>query len=255
MTVSEAAPILELQGLNKSYGALHVTKDVSLTVRRGEIHALIGPNGAGKTTLIGQISGSIAPNSGAIVFAGEDVSSLGVAQRARKGLGRSFQITAILPAFSVLENVALAVQAKDGHSFRFFKRASSDAELNNRAKVYLEMVGMTARAGLRAGDLSHGEKRVLEVAIALAGGPKLMLLDEPMAGTGPEETERLVTVLHGLKAKIPMLLIEHDMSAVFQLADRISVLVYGEIIASGAPEDIRRDPAVREAYLGGESDL
>lgn len=245
-------PVLELKELNKSYGALHVTRNVSITVGPGEIHAIIGPNGAGKTTLIGQICGALPSDSGRVFFAGEDVTALPVAKRAMRGLGRSFQITAILPEFSALENVALGVQAKAGHSFRFFRSAARDEGLNEKARKCLETVGLLGRADIRAGDLSHGEKRVLELAIALAGQPKVLLLDEPMAGAGPDESARLVDVLGALKVSIPMLLVEHDMDAVFKLADRISVLVYGEIIASGSVEEIRNNPAVKEAYLGSE---
>lgn len=244
------APVLQLKNLNKAYGALRVTKDLSLEVLPGEIHAVIGPNGAGKTTLIGQIAGNVRSDSGKVIFAGREVTALPVARRAQLGLGRSFQITAILPEFSVLENVALGVQAHQGHSFHFFKPAASDEGLNSKALVILKTVGLSHRADIRAGDLSHGEKRVLELAIALAGEPKLLLLDEPMAGTGPEETKNLVEVLQNLKATIPMLLVEHDMDAVFQLANRISVLVYGGIIATGTPDEIRNDAKVREAYLG-----
>ena len=245
-----SAPVLQLKNLNKTYGALQVTKDLSLEVRPGEIHAVIGPNGAGKTTLIGQIAGNVRSDSGQVIFAGRDVTALPVARRAQLGLGRSFQITAILPEFSVLENVALGVQAHQGHSFHFFRPAATDEELNRKALDILDMVGLQHRVDTRAGNLSHGEKRVLELAIALAGEPKLLLLDEPMAGTGPEETKNLVDVLQTLKASTPMLLVEHDMDAVFRLADRISVLVYGGIVATGTPGEIRNDDRVREAYLG-----
>lgn len=246
------APVLRLEKLNKSFGALQVTRELSLTVVPGEIHAVIGPNGAGKTTLVGQVSGSVRSDSGRVTFAGKDVTGLSVAKRARRGLGRSFQITAILPEFSVLENVALGVQSRAGHSFRFLKAVATDRRLNDKAFAVLKTLGLEGRAATRAGSLSHGEKRILELAIALAGEPKLLLLDEPMAGTGPEETAQIVAVLKQLKSNTPMLLIEHDMDAVFQLADRISVLVYGEIIATGVPEEIRADAAVREAYLGSE---
>ncbi|SDT99785.1 ABC transporter ATP-binding protein [Stappia sp. ES.058] len=246
-------PILQLDDLSKAYGALQVTNHVSLDVRPGEIHAVIGPNGAGKTTLIGQISGSLSPDSGRIRFDGVDITALPMHARARAGLARSFQITEILPAFTTRENVALALQARDGHSFRFFRNVSRDSGLNARADACLAELGLEARAAVPAGTLSHGEKRALELAIAMACQPKLLLLDEPMAGTGREETDRLVEVLRALKGRYAMLLVEHDMSAVFALADRISVLVYGEIVATGAPEEIRDDPRVREAYLGEEA--
>ncbi|WP_029059778.1 ABC transporter ATP-binding protein [Stappia stellulata] len=246
-------PILVLDDLCKAYGALKVTNHVSLDVRPGEIHAVIGPNGAGKTTLIGQISGALAPDSGRIRFDGRDVTALPMHARARAGLLRSFQITEILPAFTARENVALALQAREGHSFRFWRNVSRDAALNARADAGLAELGLETRADVRAGTLSHGEKRALELAIAMACGPKLLLLDEPMAGTGREETDRLVEVLRALKGRYAMLLVEHDMSAVFALADRISVLVYGEIVATGTPEEIRDNAKVREAYLGEEA--
>jgi len=225
---------------------------VTLDVLPGELHAVIGPNGAGKTTLINQISGLLAPDAGRIVFAGEDVTRLAVDRRAQRGLARSFQITSILPRFSVLENVALAVQARCGTSFRFFGTAADEDELNAPALAALTQVGLGKRAGLPAGELSHGEKRALELAIALAMEPKLLLLDEPMAGTGHDESERLVAVLRSLKGRFPMVLVEHDMTAVFALADRISVLIYGRILASGTPEQVRADPEVVRAYLGEE---
>lgn len=244
--------VLELIGLNKAYGALQVTRDVSLEVRAGEVHALIGPNGAGKTTLIGQISGALRPESGRVRFEGRDVSALTLAERARAGLGRTFQITQILPEFTALENVALAVQAHQGHSFRFFRTAARDTRLNDAAMAVLAEVGLAERARVLAGALSHGERRSLELALALALQPKLLLLDEPMAGTGPAETEHLVALLKQVKQRCPLLLVEHDMAAVFELADRISVLVYGEIIATGTPEEIRANADVRAAYLGEE---
>ncbi|MFD1694783.1 ABC transporter ATP-binding protein [Roseibium aestuarii] len=244
--------VLELIGLNKAYGALQVTRDVSLEVRAGEVHALIGPNGAGKTTLIGQISGALRPESGRVRFEGRDVSALTLAERARAGLGRTFQITQILPEFTALENVALAVQAHQGHSFRFFRAAARDTRLNDAAMAVLAEVGLAERARVLAGALSHGERRSLELALALALQPKLLLLDEPMAGTGPAETEHLVALLKQVKQRCPLLLVEHDMAAVFELADRISVLVYGEIIATGTPEEIRANADVRAAYLGEE---
>jgi branched-chain amino acid transport system ATP-binding protein len=247
-----ADAVLRIEGLTKNFGGLRVTDDVTLDVRPGELHAVIGPNGAGKTTLINQISGLLAPDAGRIVFGGEDVTHLPVDRRARRGLARSFQITSILPGFSVLENVALAVQARSGTSFRFFGRAADEEALNAPARAALAQVGLAERADAPAGELSHGEKRALELAIALAMQPKLLLLDEPMAGTGHDETERLVAALRGLKGRFPMVLVEHDMTAVFALADRISVLIYGRILASGTPDEVRADPQVITAYLGDE---
>jgi branched-chain amino acid transport system ATP-binding protein len=245
-----AEPILRLEGLCKSYGGLDVTDHVDLEVAPSGVHAVIGPNGAGKTTLINQICGLVAPDAGRIVFAGQDVTHRPVHARARLGLARSFQITSILPGFSALENVALAVQAHAGSSFRLFGRADREEALNAPAYAALVEVGLGERAHVPAGSLSHGEKRALEIAIALAMGPKLLLLDEPMAGAGREETERLVNLLQGLKTRLPMVLVEHDMTAVFALADHISVLIYGRILASGPPETIRADRQVIAAYLG-----
>jgi branched-chain amino acid transport system ATP-binding protein len=245
-------PILEVTGLRKSFGGLVVTDDVALSVTTGLLHAVIGPNGAGKTTLINQLSGALRPDAGVIRFAGHDITRASVAQRARLGLARSFQITAVIPAFTALENAALAVQARSGSSFRFFRAAASERALNDQAAAALDRVGLSARRHTPAGALSHGEKRQLELAIALAMEPRLLLLDEPLAGAGPEETERLVGLLTALKRDFAILLIEHDMQAVFRLADAISVLVYGRVIAHGAPEMIRADPAVRAAYLGDD---
>jgi len=245
-------PALQLHALRKNFGGLRVTDDVDLTVMPGELHAVIGPNGAGKTTLINQISGLLAPDAGRIVFAGDDITALPVDRRAARGLARSFQINSILPGFSVLENVALAAQARDGSSFRFTGNAAAEAQLNARAVAALSEVGLEARATVLAGHLSHGEKRALELAIALAMQPKLLLLDEPMAGTGREESERLIALLKRLKGRFPMILVEHDMNAVFALADRVSVLIYGRVLASGDPETVRRDPQVVAAYLGDE---
>jgi branched-chain amino acid transport system ATP-binding protein len=247
-----AEPVLRIEGLTKNFGGLRVTDDLTLDVRPGELHAVIGPNGAGKTTLINQISGLLSPDSGRIMFGGEDVTRMPVHARAERGLARSFQITSILPRFSVLENVALAVQARSGTSYRFFGRASDEETLNAPARDALAQVGLEDRADIPAGELSHGEKRALELAIALAMEPKLLLLDEPMAGTGRDETERLVQALRGLKGRFPMVLVEHDMEAVFALADRISVLIYGRILASGTPDEVRNDPQVVTAYLGEE---
>jgi branched-chain amino acid transport system ATP-binding protein len=250
--VAEPQPVLRIEDLRKNFGALAVTDGITLDVRPGELHAVIGPNGAGKTTLINQISGFLMPNSGRILFNGRDITELPVHARAGLGLARSFQITSILPGFSALENVALAVQAREGSSFRFFARASAEPSLNGPAQAALEEVGLGERARVPAGELSHGEKRALELAIALAMAPKLLLLDEPMAGTGREETDRLVALLGRLKGRFAMILVEHDMTAVFALADRISVMIYGRILASGTPDAVRRDPAVATAYLGDE---
>ena len=247
-----ADAVLRIENLTKNFGGLRVTDDVTLDVMPGELHAVIGPNGAGKTTLINQISGLLAPDAGRIVFAGEDVTGMAVDRRAQRGLARSFQITSILPRVSVVENVALAVQARHGTSFRFFGSAADEEKLNAPARDALTQVGLAERAHALAGELSHGEKRALELAIALAMEPKLLLLDEPMAGAGHDETERLVAVLRSLKGRFPMVLVEHDMTAVFALADRISVLIYGRILASGPPAQVRADPQVVSAYLGEE---
>jgi branched-chain amino acid transport system ATP-binding protein len=247
-----AEPVLRLEKLRKAFGALVVTDDLTLDVLPRELHAVIGPNGAGKTTLINQISGLLAPDTGAIRFAGRDVTALPMHARARLGLARSFQITSVLPRFSALDNVALAVQSRAGSSFRFFGRAADEAALNTEAMAALADVGLAERADVPAGALSHGERRALELAIALAMEPKLLLLDEPMAGTGHEESARLVGVLQRLKGRFPIVLVEHDMAAVFALADRISVLIYGRILASGTPAAVRADPRVVAAYLGDE---
>jgi len=247
-----AEAVLRLENLRKAFGALIVTDDLSLELMPGELHAVIGPNGAGKTTLIDQISGLIAPDAGTIRFAGRDITALPMHARARLGLARSFQVSSVLAGFSALENVALAVQARAGSSFRVFGRAAAEAALNEPAMAALADVGLAARTQVPAGELSHGEKRALELAIALATEPKLLLLDEPMAGTGPEETARLVDLLRRLKGRFPLLLVEHDMTAVFALADRISVLLYGRILASGEPAEVRADPRVVAAYLGDE---
>ena len=247
-----ADAVLHLDKLRKSFGALIVTDDLTFDVMPGELHAVIGPNGAGKTTLINQISGLIAPDAGTIQFAGRDISALPTHARAELGLARSFQVSSILPGFSALENVALAVQSRAGSSFRVLGRAAAEAALNGPAMAALADVGLAERAHIPAGELSHGEKRALELAIALATQPKVLLLDEPMAGTGREETARLVEVLRRLKGRFSVVLVEHDMTAVFALADRISVLIYGRILASGTPAGVRADPRVVAAYLGDE---
>ena len=242
--------VLSLQALRKAFGALVVTDGIDLDLRAGECHALIGPNGAGKSTLIHQISGLLQPDSGRITFEGRDVTALSQAERAVAGLGRSFQITSILPEFTVLENVALAAQRRNGSSFRFFRPAAHEARLNDRAMDALAVIGLEARAGTVASHLSHGEKRLLELAIAIAAQPRALLLDEPMAGMGRAESDTLTRTLMALKATYPILLIEHDMEAVFRLADRVSVLVAGAIVATGTPAEVRVDPVARAAYLG-----
>jgi branched-chain amino acid transport system ATP-binding protein len=244
--------MLRLEGLRKNFGALVVTDDLSFDVIPNELHAVIGPNGAGKTTLINQISGLLAPDSGRILFAGRDVTTLPMHARAALGLARSFQVSSILPGFSALENVALAVQARSGSSFRLLGQAAAESALNDPAMAALADVGLASRAHVPAGQLSHGEKRALELAIALAMEPQMLLLDEPMAGTGREETTLLIELLRRLKGRFSVLLVEHDMTAVFALADRISVLIRGRILASGAPEEVRADPRVVAAYLGDE---
>ena len=245
--------MLEVRGLTKSFGALRATDGIDLDVREGETHAIIGPNGAGKTTFIGQLAGNLRPDAGRIVFAGEDITHLPAPRRARKGLARSFQITSIYPEFTALHNVALAVQARGGHSFRFWRPAHSDASLLVPAKEVLDEVGLGARSGVLAANLSHGEQRQLEVAMALATKPRLLLLDEPMAGMGVEESQRMIGFLGTLKRRHTIVLVEHDMDAVFKLADRISVLVYGRLIATDVPERIKMNEEVRRAYLGEEA--
>jgi branched-chain amino acid transport system ATP-binding protein len=243
-------PLLQVERLAKRFGGIIATDDLRLTVMSGELHALIGPNGAGKTTLIAQLSGQLVPDSGRVRFAGHDITTLRPPRRSQLGLARSFQITSLFLDMSVLDNVALAVQARAGHSFRFWRPARGEEELRQPARAALARVGLEARAQWPASALSHGERRLLEIAMALAGKPRMLLLDEPMAGLGPEESARMVEMLAALKAEYTILLVEHDMEAVFALADRITVLVYGRVIATGTPQAIRADPAVREAYLG-----
>jgi branched-chain amino acid transport system ATP-binding protein len=242
--------LLETVGLRKSFGALVATDGVDFDVREGETHAVIGPNGAGKTTFIKQLSGELRPDTGSVRFAGEDITGLPPQRRSRKGLARSFQITSIFHDFSTLDNVALAIQAHAGHSFRFWRDASRDDALVLPALQLLRQVGLEHRAQVLATRLSHGEHRQLEIAMALATRPSLLLLDEPVAGTGADESARIVALLAGLKRQKTIILVEHDMDAVFTLADRISVLVYGRIIATGTPAQIRTNAEVRAAYLG-----
>ena len=246
-------PILEIQGLSKRFGAVVASDEVTLDLVPGEIHALIGPNGAGKSTVIKQIAGEVRQDKGSIRFAGRDIGRLDVVARAQLGLARTFQVSSVAPEFSTLQNVMLAVQSVERKTFRFFKPALRDASLVEAAMSYLERLLLDDRADVPAANLSHGERRALEIAIALALRPKAFLLDEPMAGMGPENTEKLVEILDGLRAEAPILLVEHDMDAVFALADRISVIVYGRIVASGTPNDIRANEEVRRAYLGDEA--
>jgi branched-chain amino acid transport system ATP-binding protein len=248
-----AEPVLAIRGLRKSFGALVATDDVSLDLRPGEIHALIGPNGAGKSTLIKQIVGELPPDAGEIRFGGQAIDGLDAAGRARLGIARSFQVSAVVPGFTALENVVLAVQGASRQIFRFFRPALSDPALTDPARFHLDRMGLAGRAGVAAAALSHGERRRLEMAMALALRPRAFLLDEPMAGMGLEGARDLTALLAGLKAEAPILLVEHDMDAVFALADRISVLVYGRIIASGSVAEIRRDPDVRRSYLGEDA--
>ncbi len=247
-----AGALLSVRNLSKRFGALVVTDDVSLDIAQGELHAIIGPNGAGKTTLIHQLSGMLASDGGRVLLAGEDITRLPMHARVRRGLARSFQITTLLDGFTALENVALAVQARSGSSFRFIAPAASERALNEEGLAILTRLGLEDRAQRRAGALSHGEKRQLEIAVALATGARTLLLDEPLAGTSHEESATLVALMRSLKRTHTLVLIEHDMDAVFALADRVSVLVYGRLIASGRPQDVRADAQVRAAYLGDE---
>jgi branched-chain amino acid transport system ATP-binding protein len=242
--------LLRIEGLTKRFGGVLATDAITLGVPAGELHAVIGPNGAGKTTLIGQLSGELKPDAGTIRFDDHDITGLPVHRRSALGLARTFQITSLFPDLTVLDNVALAVQAHRGHSFRFWRAAREDVDLRAPARAALVRVGLEGRAELLVSRLSHGEQRQLEIAVALATGPRLLLLDEPMAGMGPEESSRMVRTLQALKREVTILLVEHDMEAVFALADRITVLVYGRVIASGAPDAIRGDAEVRKAYLG-----
>jgi len=248
-----AEALLAIEALVKRFGGLTATDQVSLEVPAGELHAVIGPNGAGKTTLIAQLAGELMPDGGSIRFAGENVTRLPTYKRVRRGLARSFQITSLFREFTTLDNVALAVQAQAGHNFRFWRPARAEAALREPARAVLEQVGLGARADVPAAILAHGEKRALEIALALAGRPRLLMLDEPMAGMGPEDSARMVRFLSTLRGKLTILLIEHDMDAVFALADRITVLVYGRAIASGTPQAIRSNAEVRQAYLGEET--
>jgi branched-chain amino acid transport system ATP-binding protein len=242
--------LLTVSGLHKHFGGIAATDDVNLTVEQGQIHAVIGPNGAGKTTLIAQLSGQIRPDSGDIRFGGRSIVNYSMARRARAGLARSFQITSVVMPMTLLENVMLAVQGTGGHSFRFWAPVSRDRALRDAAMASLAEVGLDDRAALVAANVSHGEQRQLEVAMALAMKPRMLLLDEPMAGMGKEEGGAMVEILNRLKGDITILLVEHDMDAVFSLADKLSVLVNGHIIATDSVDNIRNNPDVQKAYLG-----
>jgi len=245
-------PLLSVRGLVKRYGALLVTDAVDLDIPFGEIHAIIGPNGAGKTTLINQIHGEVRSDAGTITLEGKDVTLRPVNARAQAGLGRSYQITSVLPEFSVLENVLLAAQAVRGHNFHIWRAVTGTAELVDVAHRSLSQVGLLGVRRRTAGLLSYGQQRQLELAMTLAIEPKVLLLDEPMAGLGPTETQQMTELLQGLHHRYAMLLVEHDMHAVFTLADRLSVLVYGKVVFRGSPAEVRESSIVREAYLGDE---
>ena len=247
-----AEPLLRVEKLVRRFGGVLATDNVSLDVVSGELHAIIGPNGAGKTTLISQLTGQLAPNSGAIRFAGQDITWLPAHRRSKLGLARSFQITSLLPDFTAADNVAMAAQAHDGHSFRFWGNARKEKHLRHTAQSALERVGLGHRADTIVSELSHGEQRELELAVALATKPQLLLLDEPMAGLGATESARMVKLLQELRREVTIVLVEHDMAAVFALADRISVLVYGRVIASDVPAAIRSNADVIRAYLGDQ---
>jgi branched-chain amino acid transport system ATP-binding protein len=247
--------LLEVEGLSKRFRGIVASDDIQFTVQEGELHAVIGPNGAGKTTLIDQLAGEVRPDAGWIRFAGRDVTALPAHRRSLLGLARSFQITSLFLEFTTLDNVALAVQAHAGHSFGFWREARREARLREPALAALKRVGLEPRAHVPASQLSHGEHRQLELAMALASKPRMLLLDEPMAGLGPEESQRAVAMLRELKREYTILLVEHDMEAVFALADRITVLLEGRVLASGRPEAIRADAEVRRAYLGEQEAL
>ena len=247
-----ADPLLRIENLVRRFGGILATDNLSLDVARGELHAIIGPNGAGKTTLISQLTGQLLPDSGSIRFSGRDITHLPAFRRSALGLARSFQITSLLPDFTALDNVALAAQAHDGHSFRFWGNARKETHLREVALSALTRVGLQRRADVVVSELSHGEQRELELAVALATKPQLLLLDEPMAGLGATESARMVRLLQELRREVTIVLVEHDMEAVFALADRITVLVYGRVIASDLPAAIRQNDEVKRAYLGDQ---
>ncbi len=245
-----AEPLLRIDGLTKRFGGLLACDAVSLDIAPGEVHAVIGPNGAGKTTLVAQLGGALLPDAGSVVFEGSDITRAAPEDRSRLGIARSFQITSVFAGLSALDNVALAVQAHAGNSFRFWRPVAGDAALEDPALAALERIGLSARAADRAGDLSHGERRQLELAMALVTDPRLLLLDEPTAGMGREDSDRMIALLDALKGERAIMLVEHDMNAVFALADRITVMTYGKVLATDTPAAIRANEAVRAAYLG-----
>jgi branched-chain amino acid transport system ATP-binding protein len=244
--------VLELDHVSKNFGGVIATDNVTLQVEPGEVHAVIGPNGAGKTTLVGQISGMLRTDSGRIFFEGEDITRLPAYARVRAGLARSYQVTSLFRRYTVLENLALAVQARSGSSFSFWRPVAAETALVDEARAIAGEVDLSTKLDTRAANLSHGDQRALEVALALATRPRLLLLDEPMAGMGPQESGRMIELIERLRSRVTVLLVEHDMDAVFRLASRVSVLLNGRLIATGTPQAIRSDPDVRRAYLGEE---
>ena len=247
--------ILNVSNLSKTFGGVVATDHLNLEIKQGELHAIIGPNGAGKTTLIAQLSGETLPDSGEIIFREENITALPPFKRSRLGIARSFQITSLMLEMDVIDNITLATLAQDNHSYKFWKPARDDIDLQKSALSALKEIGLEERAFEKVGNLSHGEHRQLEIAMALATQPHLLLLDEPMAGMGTEEGRKILKILQKLKRRKTILLIEHDMDVVFALADRITVLVYGRVIASGSPQSIKEDEKVREAYLGSDGEI
>ena len=246
------APLLRVRGLTKRFGGVIACDNLDLDIGSGELHALIGPNGAGKTTTIAQLAGELSQSSGTIHFDGVEISRLSTPQRVQVGLARTFQITQMLPDFTVETSVALAVQIRRGSNFRFWKDVHYDLSLREPARQYLAECGLAQRADELVGDLAYGEQRQLEIGMALATEPRLLLLDEPLAGMGSVKSRNMIELLQRLKGRLTILLVEHDVEAVFALADRVSVLVYGRCIASGQADEIRLNSEVRTAYLGEE---
>ena len=246
--------VLQIQNLYKNFGAIRATRDVSFSIEKGHIHALIGPNGAGKTTLVNQLSGDIVPDKGTILFKESDITTLKAHKRAQLGISRSFQITHIFEQLTVAENMALAIHSKNGHNFRFWKRALGTFQVQKELSIALERVDLATHSKQPARVLSHGQKRQLEVGMALVGNPELLIMDEPMAGMGTGGSQELAKLIEGLRGSVTILLVEHDMDIVFSIADKVTVLVYGEHIATGTPGEIRLNPKVRSAYLGEDDE-